>query len=239
MEIVIFFALLAAVCGSSYHPMENPDLYHGDILGIENAEDRNALPDEARRWPGGVIPYKIDSALEDEKDDIEKAMKYISDRTCVKFVRRENREPDFIRIFYGDGCYSHWGRTGKAQPLSLGLGCHSFGTVIHELIHAVGFDHEQNRSDRDDYLLIFWQNIDPDNVDQFAKLKPHENKLINTFDYDSIMLYGEKTFSRDGRSKTMKSKKKGVRLLDVGEKNIPSASDIQRINVLYDCKKFL
>ncbi|GIY23016.1 astacin-like metalloprotease toxin 1 [Caerostris extrusa] len=188
--------------------MENPDLYQGDIAGIDRTTDRNALPDDIKKWPNGVIPYRIDLALDDLKDEIESAMKYIMDRTCLKFVRRENRERDFIRVFYGDGCYSHWGKTGKAQPLSLGLGCESFGTIIHELIHAIGFDHEQTRSDRDDYLLIFYQNIDPESLDQFMKLKPHENRLINQFDYDSIMLYGEKTFSRDGRSKTMKAKKR-------------------------------
>ncbi|GIY80823.1 astacin-like metalloprotease toxin 1 [Caerostris darwini] len=239
MEIIIFFVLLTSAWGLRRHPMENPDLYQGDIAGIDRTSDRNALPDDIKKWPNGVIPYRIDLALDDLKDEIESAMKYIMDRTCLKFVRRENRERDFIRLFYGDGCYSHWGMTGKAQPLSLGLGCESFGTIIHEMIHAIGFDHEQTRSDRDDYLLIFYQNIDPESLDQFMKLKPHENRLINQFDYDSIMLYGEKTFSRDGRSKTMKAKKKGIRLLDVDKKNKPSDSDIYRINVLYDCKKYL
>ncbi|GFY62002.1 astacin-like metalloprotease toxin 1 [Trichonephila inaurata madagascariensis] len=213
MNIIIFLGLLTITWGFPRPPMENPDLFQGDIAGID-INDRNALPDDVKLWPNGVIPYKIDFGLADLKDEIESAMKYIMDRTCLKFVRRENREPDFIRIFSGDGCYSHWGRTGKVQPLSLGSGCESFGTIIHELTHAIGFDHEQNRSDRDDYLLIYYQNIDPEALDQFIKLKPHENRLINKFDYDSIMLYGEKTFSRDGRSKTMKSKKKGIRLLD-------------------------
>ncbi|KAM7294421.1 putative metalloproteinase [Ixodes scapularis] len=58
-------------------------------------------------------------------------------------------------------CYSAVGRMGNAQPLSLGDGCVFRGTIIHELLHAVGFYHEHSRSDRDQYINVFLQNVDP------------------------------------------------------------------------------
>ncbi|XP_035224970.1 zinc metalloproteinase nas-4-like [Stegodyphus dumicola] len=162
MQLYIFVLLISSAWGLQLrNPMENPDLFQGDILGFENVDERNAVPVDSRRWPNGVIPYKIDKGLDDLKSEIQRAMKHIMDNTCLKFVPWDGLERGYIKIFPGEGCYSYWGRTGKIQPVSLGFGCEPIGTIIHELTHAIGFDHEQNRSDRDDYLIIYWQNIWP------------------------------------------------------------------------------
>ena len=51
---------------------------------------------------------------------------------------------------------------GGKQELSLQAGgCTFIGTSAHELMHALGFHHEQSRADRDKYLIVLYENIDP------------------------------------------------------------------------------
>lgn len=72
----------------------------------------------------------------------------------------------YINIFFlrGYRCSSYIGRIGGAQRMSLDPSCYRNGepgSVIHEFMHAFGFHHEQSRTDRDDYVIINYPNIQP------------------------------------------------------------------------------
>ena len=60
-------------------------------------------------------------------------------------------------------CSADFGYNASTSPLllNLGPGCMSEdkGTILHEVMHSLGFTHEHQRSDRDDYVYIHWDNI--------------------------------------------------------------------------------
>lgn len=44
-------------------------------------------------------------------------------------------------------------------------------TAVHELIHALGGTHEQNRPDRDEHVTVHWENIRTGFGPQFIRLQ--------------------------------------------------------------------
>jgi Notch-like protein len=130
-------------------------------------------------------------------------------------------------------CYSYVGRRGGSQDVSLGPGCIYVGTVVHELMHAIGFYHEHMRSDRDSYLTIHFKNIEIGMKDQFTKVSPKYNHLYTRFDYDSIMIYSSTAFSKNGRH-TMDPKQRGNKLVNPYDKNGLSSLDIINVKKMYN-----
>lgn len=63
------------------------------------------------------------------------------------------------------GCFAFVGFRKKRQIINLsnkhevGKGCFRFGSIIHEMLHTIGFYHTHARSDRDNYIDIKWENI--------------------------------------------------------------------------------
>ena len=90
------------------------------------------------------------------------------------------------------------------RPISkLGF-CYSDGVIIHELVHAWGFHHEQARADRDDYVTILENNIVPNMIHNFQK-EPTSNSYGVPYDGVSVMHYGRNFFSKNGQN-TIESK---------------------------------
>merc|ERR1712038_386032 len=97
----------------------------------------------------------------------------------------------------GSGCSSSVSRCGRKQEVSLGSGCVYTGIVIHELMHAVGFWHEQSRTDRDGYVKILTQNIQSSMVYNFEKMNLYQIDLLKAkYDTCSVMHYNAYAFTK-------------------------------------------
>ena len=63
-------------------------------------------------------------------------------------------------LCYFNSCYTHIGPVrGRRHFIHLGSGCTAPRTPAHELFHALGRIHEQNRYDRNRYVQVYWNNI--------------------------------------------------------------------------------
>jgi hypothetical protein len=146
---------------SGQNPEELGSYVEGDML-IPGVEGRNGLVKTSSRWPNGVVPYVISSSISStDRATILRAMEIYKRDTCIRFVPRSS-EADYISIESSNtGCWSSVGRVGKRQIVNLqSPGCITrIGTPLHELMHALGFVHEQNRYDRDNFVRILFSNI--------------------------------------------------------------------------------
>ncbi|KAI9517968.1 hypothetical protein NQZ68_001138 [Dissostichus eleginoides] len=211
-------------------------LLEGDLLAPKT---RNAMKcwSQSCLWKKGsrglvTIPFTTSSQFTSwERQKITNAMNAFHRKTCLRFVPRRNQY-DYISIENKGGCYSSLGKTGGRQVLSLNRrGCVYHGTIQHEINHALGFQHEQTRSDRDSYVRINWQNINPQNAYNF---KRHATNNLNTpYDYTSIMHYGKTAFSiQRGKDSITPIPNPNVQ---IGQRKGMSRWDIVRINKLYRC----
>nr|XP_029494734.1 high choriolytic enzyme 2-like [Oncorhynchus nerka] len=130
----------------------------------------NADPCTARtcKWlkssDGNVyVPYVISNPYfsDRERSVIEGGLQTISASTCVQFLPRTNQK-DFVDIQSQAGCFSYIGRQRNGQVVSLHRnGCVHLSVVQHELLHALGFNHEHSRSDGDSHVQTLTLNILP------------------------------------------------------------------------------
>jgi len=229
------------------HPFTSEDNYfQGDIqiktkdqlteiiLNKETDGQSSAISNPSLKWPNAQIPYYISGHFSaTERAVIARAMAEYHSTTCLRFIPRTTHR-NYIHILRGSGCSSMVGRVGGAQTVSLGHGCVHYGTVIHELMHASGFWHEQSRYDRDSYVTINWSNIWPGMAFNFnKKTRSVTQDLGLPYDYRSVMHYPQYAFARDRRVPTIYPRQSGVQI--IGQKLGFSELDKKGLNLLYQC----
>ncbi|VEN61048.1 unnamed protein product, partial [Callosobruchus maculatus] len=147
---------------SKPNPEELGGYFEGDIV-LPREMDRNGLTSSKYRWPNGVLPYVIKGNYTvNETEVIKKAVELYHKYTCLTFREKLPSDKDYISIISSEsGCWAPLGRQDGMQQVSLEAPqcLVEVGTVVHELMHVVGFVHEVNRYDRDEYVEINWGNI--------------------------------------------------------------------------------
>lgn len=206
-------------------------LFEGDIAGEHK---RNALLDETKRWKF-PIPYILTDSLElNAKGVILQAFEEYRLRSCVDFKPYEG-ESTYISFTKLNGCWSYVGDFKEGQNVSIGARCDTKAIVEHELLHALGFYHEQSRSDRDDYVKIWWDQIEEGMEHNFNKYEDDYITDMNTaYDYESIMHYRPLSFNKNESVPTITTTIPEFNEV-IGQRLDFSTVDITRLNRMYDC----
>ncbi|NXI81802.1 MEP1A protein, partial [Rhipidura dahli] len=208
------------------------DLFQGDILLPKN--QRNALRNETYRWKF-PIPYILGDDLDlNAKGVILQAFEMFRLKSCVDFKPYEG-ERTYIFFSKQNGCWSMVGDLQTGQTLSIGERCDYRAIVEHEILHALGFYHEQSRMDRDDYVKIWWDEIIAGKEHNFAKYNDSYITDLNTpYDYESLMHYEPLSFNKNESVPTITAK---IPAFDdiIGQRLDLSAIDLERLNRMYNC----
>lgn len=217
------------------------------MLRLKRAQNRqqvhylSAKNGNVNLWADNTIPFVVDDDFsENLKQLIADAVASINTSTNLQLRPKENGDRHWVvfkpmvrqnSIVAGTSLVGRRLRQG-GQYIRLGNdSLMKEGYIIHEILHAAGFVHEQSRSDRDDYITIIWNNIKIRYRDNFRKENESSNET--PYDFRSIMHYHKYAFGKIGANglpmTTIITKPPGQ---NIGYEYL-SAYDIQGINTVY------
>jgi hypothetical protein len=168
-------------------------------------------------------------------------------KTCIRFRESSARPTIKICVDNQNSCSATVGYPGGNGEAKLNPGwCQNsqhVGSIVHELGHIMGINHEQRRPDagqsyqtpdgqKGPYIRVYWQNIPNGYVNEY---KPSDDTYIGSsskgyaqYDYESIMHYAQNSPAHfDTVNPTYNSV--------VGQRDGFSSGDVAQIEDMYQC----
>lgn len=237
------FALILLIISNSY--AVEPGIMLGDLYVDASQMTFNstlgAFKMDVETWEDGVLPLEFPlTVTAAQKKLLFDACSYWEAVAKVKCQEGDyNGRSIFISTVDSLGCFSVWGMgsayLGFKRKMNLGKQCWDQATLIHELGHAFGLIHEHQRSDRDLYVSIQKQNVDGKffGLNTIVNFGIQDATLFGNYDFDSIMHYSRKAFSKNGKD-TIVPLKAYLQYIDtMGRVATPSSEDAYAMSSMY------
>jgi hypothetical protein len=237
-SLIVVPMFLMVNCGNEREYHLNQCIIKGreiPLLIKNNPEQASALNDEVVFWNSSILYYVVDADLPlNTKKIVTQAIDEYLLYTNITLIEYQGDMGDTFSyvIITSENtglCSSFVGKQIGWQKLYMGHKC-SKKDGIHEIMHALGWSHEQNRLDRDQYLTIHFDNIIPKKIHNFD-IKPNSlyDKIEShtKFDFDSIMLYSRHAFSKNGLVTTDYPKNKDIAKFSF------SKTDLEELQLYY------
>uniref|UniRef100_A0A183CGW6 Metalloendopeptidase n=1 Tax=Globodera pallida TaxID=36090 RepID=A0A183CGW6_GLOPA len=183
------------------------------------------------------IKFVLDNSFgASAQSTVRAAIREIQSKTCIRFVEVATSPSDahikYVNDYGLNSCANSY--MGKILPLNiirfkfaLCGNMNMMGVVVHETLHTLGLHHEQVRPDRDDFITILWDNIDPQ--DKYT----HTSYGIR-YDFSSVMHYSYRATARQYWLKTMSAKvNPAVNDERMGIRDALAQSDVDVLNRMY------
>lgn len=168
--------------------------WQGDMMYFDSTlyrllpPDRSGIRDDAQYyWPYRIVNYYFPpNCPPNFVNAVTAAMSSISAVSSISFVNSTN--DNYIRFVPGLANASAVGMQGGEQAIYINSITHQ-GTIIHELMHALGFIHEMCRPDRDSYITMNWDNIRDEIEAHYGTVFSYPTTIVGPFDFNSVMMY--------------------------------------------------
>ncbi|CAG0922284.1 unnamed protein product [Notodromas monacha] len=172
---VLFSLVLRALGDDRREGLQNQTMFGGDMAGglnvpqITDGDDGPVMAflpsSDYILWPGGIMYYEYDASATRNDEVLSAAIQEIHAKTCLRIYPRNGKTSITSYVIItttSDGCWSYVGmKVSGSQELNLSVaGCWYTGTVIHEFLHAFGFQHEHQRYDRDSTITVQENNVE-------------------------------------------------------------------------------
>lgn len=159
-----------------------------------------------RTWPENKVYFTTEGIPNKYVNNIYEAIHIVEQHSYIDFIPTKGGV-GFLKFNYTnsdkwDAHSDYLGMKGGKKPQNIVLSTDAIqhiGVIVHEICHVIGMDHEQNRSDRDNYLSIDFNKMPNQTIkNQYTKYTDKRliGKDIGDFDFESIMLYSSDEYMK-------------------------------------------